>query len=57
MSKAFNIKEHNLWITQNKLVEYYDYNHSYLFEGKGVFRIPDIEIPCCMLITDVLKMC
>ncbi len=42
MSKVFDIKEHNLWITQNKLVEYLHNNNSYLFEGKGVFRIFDI---------------
>ncbi len=40
----------------NKLVEYLHNNNSYLFEGKGLFRIPVIELPCCMSITNVLKM-
>ena len=57
MSKAFDIKEHNLQITQNKLVEFLHNNKSYLFEGKGLFRIPDIELLCCMPITKILKMC
>ena len=57
MSKAFDIKEHNLWIIQNKLVEYLHTNYSFLFEGKGNYRISDIELPCCTPIPNVLKLC
>ena len=57
MSKAFDIKEHNLWITQNKLVEYLHKEYSFLFKGKGENRIPDIELPSCMPIVDVFEVC
>ena len=57
MSKAFDIKEHNLWITQNKLVEYLHNQYSFLFKGKGENRIPDIELPSCIPIDNVLEIC
>ncbi len=57
MSKAFDIREHNLWITQNKLVEYLHNQYSFLFKGKGENRIPDIELPSCIPIDNVLEIC
>ena len=55
MSKAFDIKEHNLWIIQNKLVDYFHNNMSFLFEGKGNDGI-DLELPSCIPIPKVIEM-
>ena len=57
MSKAFDIHEHNLWLIQNILVEYLHKQYAFLFEGKGKYRIPDIELPCCIPIPDVFTIC
>ncbi len=44
MSKPFDKKEHNLWIIQGELVKYLHNNLGFLFQGKGEFRIPDIQL-------------
>ena len=56
-SKAFDIKEHNLWIIQNKFVEYLHQNHEFLFKGTGSYKIPNLEIPFCTQISNVFKIC
>ena len=45
MSKPFDIKEYNLWSFQGELVKYLHNNLGFLFQGKGEFRIPDIQLP------------
>ena len=45
LSKPFDIKEHNLWNIQGELVKYLHNNLGFLFQGKGEFRIPDIQLP------------
>ena len=56
MSKTFNIKEHNIWIIKKKLVEYLD-NKNYIFlKVKNNIKFLSNELPCCILINDVLGL-
>ena len=56
MSQAFDIREHNLWIIQNILVEYIHSNYGFLFEGKGEHRMDNIIYPLCIPIPDAMNV-
>jgi len=57
MSKAFDQKEHNLWIIQNLLVETLHKNIPFIFEGEGKHSIQDLQLPCGVEIQNVFKIC
>ncbi len=56
MSNAFNIKEHNIWITQKKLVEYLIISILFFLKEKNNIKFLSNELPYCILINDVLEL-